>query len=250
MTKTTRRLVLAIVLLGGVGMVWAMNRGPSNGVAVVELFTSEGCSSCPPADRFFADLVKEKQDRVYLLAFHVDYWDTPQWRDAYSKKEFSARQEGYAQAAGSASVYTPQMVVNGTVGFVGRDEEQARREISTALGEKAAVMLKLETKLDNGQVRVDCTTDAAGVGKVLNVALVQRGIERKIGGGENTGRRLKHENVVREFQSVKTTALGTSLTLAMPADAAADQCSVIAYVQDNAMRVVGAGAVELAAAKK
>src|SRR5579859_211704 len=103
MTKTTRRWIIAagIVILGGVGMAWAMyDRSPGNGVAVVELYTSEGCSSCPPADALFARLLKENHERVYLLAFHVDYWDTPQWSDLYSDIRYSQRQQGYAKADG------------------------------------------------------------------------------------------------------------------------------------------------------
>jgi len=114
-----------------VGVAWAMRENnPKDGVAVVELFTSEGCSSCPPADALLGRLVKEGQKRVYLLAFHVDYWDTPQWRDAFSDAKFSGRQQEYAKASGSRDIYTPQMVVNGGNGFVGSDEQVARKEIA------------------------------------------------------------------------------------------------------------------------
>ena len=255
MTRVRHSWIVAavVVLLGGVGVAVAMSmrdRSPGDGVAVVELFTSEGCSSCPPADALLARILKEKRDRVYLLAFHVDYWDTPQWRDGFSDARFSRRQEGYAKASGSGEVYTPQMVVNGGKGFVGSDEEVARREIGAALKRKPTVAVSVAAKVSEGQVVVDCTTDPAGVGKFLNVALVQRGIQRKIGGGENAGRSLSHENVVREFHGTKTTGVTTSVTMKMPADAVADQCSVIAYVQDEAMHVLGANAVDLAPARK
>jgi len=253
MSRTVRRRVaaIAVVLLCGLAMAWAMrDNGGGNGVVVVELFTSEGCSSCPPADALVGKLLKEGRERIYLLAFHVDYWDTPQWRDAFSDPRFSRRQEGYAKISGSRDVYTPQMIVNGSKGFVGSDEEVARREIAAALKHKPEVSVAVSAKAADRQVTVDCTTDSSGVGKFLNVALVQRGIQRKIGGGENSGRSLSRENVVREFQSAKTTGLMTSVRLTLPVGAAAEKCSVIAYVQDDAMHVLGANAVDLAPAGK
>jgi len=216
-----------------------------DGVAVVELFTSEGCSSCPPADTLLATLLKERRDRVYLLAFHVDYWDTPRWKDAFSDANFSGRQQEYAKASGSRDVYTPQMTVNGRGGFVGSDEEVARKEIAAAL-KKSPSVLEVVAKVSEAQVSVNCTMSRAGVGKTLNVALVQRGIERKIGGGENGGRVLRHENVVRAFESVTTVGSPTNVKLAIPPDAVVEKCSVIAYVQDKSMHVLGAGGVDLA----
>jgi hypothetical protein len=253
MSKRARRWLIAVgvVVLGGVGMAWAMrDKSPGDGVAVVELFTSEGCSSCPPADALLGRLVKEGHERVYLLAFHVDYWDTPAWRDAFSDARFSRRQQAYAKASRSREVYTPQMIVNGGEGFVGSDEAVARKEIAAAIRRKAPVPVSVSAKVVDGEVVAECSTDAAGIGKVLNVAIVQRGIQRKIGGGENAGRSLSHQNVVRAFESVKTVEPKSSLKLKLPTDAAVDQCSVIAFVQDDAMHVLGAGAVDLAPVRK
>ena len=253
MSKRAQRwmIVIGVVVLSGVGMAWAMrDKSGGDGVAVVELFTSEGCSSCPPADALLGRLVKEGHERVYLLAFHVDYWDTPAWRDAFSDARFSMRQQGYAKVAGARDVYTPQMIVNGGAGFVGSDEQVARKEIAAAMKRKPGVSVAVSAKVVDGAVVAECTTDAAGVGKILNVALVQRGIQRKIGGGENVGRSLTHENVVRGFESMKTVGAKSSVKVSLPGDAAVDQCSVIAFVQDDAMRVLGAGAVELAPGRK
>jgi len=94
-------------------------------VAVVELFTSEGCSSCPPADRILSRLTAETQRdhrRIYTLSFHVDYWDRLGWRDPYSSSANSDRQRQYAELMKLQSVYTPQMIVNGRIEFVGSDQ--------------------------------------------------------------------------------------------------------------------------------
>src|SRR6476620_3102500 len=113
-----------------------------NGFAVVELFTSEGCSSCPPADAVLARLAADTRDRglaVYPLAFHVDYWDRLGWRDPHSAKAYTDRQYAYAAALGAAGqVYTPQMVVNGTAAFAGSNAREADRQVAAALVRPAA----------------------------------------------------------------------------------------------------------------
>src|SRR5882757_10188754 len=97
-------------------------RPAANGFAVVELFTSEGCSSCPSADALVAAVQKENKDQpVYILAFHVDYWDRLGWKDAFSDAAYSDRQRAYASWLRLSSIYTPQVVVNGRKEFVGSD---------------------------------------------------------------------------------------------------------------------------------
>jgi len=248
MSKPTKRWVLtfAVVIVGGVDAVLAMrDKSPGDGFAVIELFTSEGCSSCPPADALLAKLVKEGQPRVFPLAFHVDYWNTDQWKDVYSDPRFSRRQEGYAKASGTHDVYTPQMIVNGGKGFVGSDEQVARDQINASLKQKPTVNLSLTAKLEDKSLTIDCKVDAPAVGKTLNVALVERGIRRKIAGGENAGRSLAHENVVRAFDTIRLTSPHTTVKLTLPDDAASRECSVIGYVQDDSMRVLGANSVVL-----
>ncbi|MEO6849831.1 MAG: DUF1223 domain-containing protein, partial [Mucilaginibacter sp.] len=106
----------------------------SKGFAVVELFTSEGCSSCPPADAVVAKVQKESANKpVYILAYHVDYWNRLGWKDVFSSPEYSARQNQYAHWLKLSSVYTPQVVVNGRTEFVGSEEGALRGAISTNL---------------------------------------------------------------------------------------------------------------------
>jgi hypothetical protein len=110
------------------------------GFAVLELFTSEGCSSCPPADELLAKIQKEAQGKdIYLLAYHVDYWDRLGWKDVFSNADYSKRQEQYGRWFNSSQIYTPQLIVNGKAEFVGSNEAAIRNAISDQLSTKANV---------------------------------------------------------------------------------------------------------------
>ncbi|MBV8313093.1 MAG: DUF1223 domain-containing protein [Planctomycetaceae bacterium] len=220
--------------------------------AVVELFTSEGCSSCPPADDLLGEIVKDAQkgqQRVYCLSFHVDYWNSLGWRDPYSDPAFSRRQREYARAFKSDQVYTPQMVVNGSTGFVGSDRTRARKQIDAALKQpvRAAVKLSQEQTKDASSVVFAYEVRRAARGSALNVAVVEGGLVSKVKRGENGGRILRHENVV---QALETGLLGEAATgtvqLKLPADLVRKNSLAIAYVQDiDTWAILGATAVEL-----
>jgi hypothetical protein len=222
------------------------------GFAVVELFTSEGCSSCPPADALLAELVQDAREHgrpVYCLAFHVDYWNRLGWNDPYSDAAFSRRQQDYAQAFQSDQVYTPQMIVNGTEEFVGSDRDRSRKSIDAALKRHAKTLLKLsQEKADTDAVIVSYEVSSAPKGAVVNVAVVERGLVSKVPRGENSGRTLRHESVVRAFRTVRLDDSGKgSVELKLPADLARKNSSAIAYIQESAAgAVLGAGAVDLA----
>ena len=180
----------------------------------VELFTSEGCSSCPPADALLARLVKEQPVpgvEIIALGEHVDYWNRLGWRDVYSSAAFSARQGDYARSIGAESVYTPQMVVDGRVEFVGSDERRAREAIATAAQTpKLSIQLtRLENKpaeeLDKVhlQIRIE-RLPAPGVAKDAEIllAVTEDELESNVTSGENAGRLIRHAAVVRKLQSV------------------------------------------------
>jgi hypothetical protein len=221
-------------------------------VAVVELFTSEGCSSCPPADDLLGEIgtdARKRQQRIYCLSFHVDYWNNLGWSDPYSDAAFSRRQQGYAKAFTSDQVYTPQMVVNGSTEFVGSDRTRARKHIDAALKQpiRAAVKISQEHEKDPSAIVFAYEVSPVPRGSVLNVALVERGLVSTVKRGENGGRTLRHENVVRAFQ---TTRLGEAekgtVQLKLPADLVSKNSSAIAYVQDSdTWAVLGATAIEL-----
>ena len=163
---------------------------------VVELFTSEGCSSCPPADAFLAELANRPD--VLALSFHVDYWDRLGWKDPFSSAAATRRQQDYAALLGVGSVYTPQIVVDGHWQAVGSD----RREVDRALAAAShpAMAVPVELKLASGRARVELGAGNAA-GRVLLVGFDRRHSDR-VRGGENDGRTLSHVDVVRGFVAI------------------------------------------------
>lgn len=205
----------------------------SAGPVVVELFTSEGCSSCPPADALLLELA-ERPD-VVALSFHVDYWDDLGWRDPYGSAAFTARQRAYARAIteGRGGVYTPQLVVGGLVGFVGSHRGEARTRIEAALARPPSATVGLTARRGSGRtVDVAYTTSGAPGASVVHLALVQREAESRVARGENRGRTLRHAHVVRAFETRADSAGHAALDIPdglEPADMLA-----VAYVQRGA----------------
>ncbi len=174
---------------------------------VVELFTSQGCSSCPPADALLADLARRKRSGVQVipLSFHVDYWDYLGWKDPFSAAEYSARQRWYAALGGSRSVYTPQMVVDGVDAFVGSKRAAAEAALSKAAGVRKQV--QLEVALDApGSVRYRSRGSATDA--VLYLALVQKRADNPVRSGENARTTAHHVGVVRELSARDYTGSG------------------------------------------
>ena len=215
--------------------------------ALVELFTSEGCSSCPPADRLLARLAAEARDSgepVFTLSFHVDYWNYLGWADPYSDPAFSARQRAYSQALGE-TVYTPQMTVNGRRAFVGSDAARVRRDLGEALRQPASVMLAagVSPVTAEGVLLVSYAVPDLPEDAVVHLAVVERGLSQRVTRGENTGRTLGHENVVRVFETLE--APYGKVTLELPEVLNLANVSLIAYAQDvKTMAVLGATRID------
>jgi hypothetical protein len=235
---------LTVLFVGVAGPpVFAIKPNTFEPVAVVELFTSEGCSSCPPADRLLGEIeadARASQRRIFPLAFHVDYWNSLGWNDPFSSSESSERQRAYGRTMGLESIYTPQMIVNGTDQFVGHRAVEAEASITRALSQRVPVKISLEVqRRSESEWDVVYETMNASEDLVLNVALVQRETHQDVAAGENMGRRLPHFNVVRFF---KTVPIGSgSLTLVVPRDVVSENLTVIGYVQNQvSMRIEGA----------
>lgn len=214
-----------------------------SGVAVVELFTSEGCSSCPPADRFLAELDRKNVPNTYFLAFHVDYWDYLGWRDRYADPAFSKRQRGYVRLLGEPP-YTPQMIVNGKAVLVGSDRARARQAIGEALQTEAPLSLRVKTeKVSGGRVVIAYTVSGPRPDALhLNLGIVESGLNSRVTRGENAGRGLGHARVVRAFKTLTLDARTEGrVALAFPNDLKPENAAIVIYAQDaRAGRVLGA----------
>ncbi|PSQ96673.1 MAG: DUF1223 domain-containing protein [Bacteroidetes bacterium SW_9_63_38] len=216
-------------------------------VAVVELFTSEGCSSCPPADRLLRTIVDESrtQDQpVYALSFHVDYWNRLGWTDPYSDDRYSQRQRQYSHALG-VDTYTPQVVVNGRDAMVGSRSQEVRTAITSALEDPARVQVAIAVDSTTAPLRIGYRLDRPVPDDAdLRLAVVERGLSQDVKRGENAGRTLRHANVVRSFTTVTATRSGTA-EVPLPDTVDRTEASVMAYVQNPSGPILGADRVDL-----
>jgi|SRR5579863_305880 len=201
------------------------------GFALVELFTSEGCSSCPPADEAVGRLNGWKKN-VYVLSFHVDYWNYLGWNDVFSNAEYSSRQQNYGDLFHLSSIYTPQIVVNGRTQFVGSDEAKLRTTIENDLNEipKTELQIKVQPGGKN-QIAVLWTTNPNPELKIF-LALVQNFTKDHIQRGENKGQTLNHYFTVRDFQSLPLNSGSNTAFLNIPVGLQLSDCSVIAFLQN------------------
>ncbi len=219
--------------------------------AVIELFTSEGCSSCPPADQFLTKLTVSahvQKARIFPLAFHVDYWNYLGWVDRYSDSEFSLRQRIYAKILKEDNVYTPQMIINGIKEFPGYRSDMALELINKALNKpaKVGILLSPEIHKDQKMIAVRYEVWGASPDAILNLAFVQRGIINEIKAGENKGLTLQHNNIVRAFKIVKLDHSQGKVSFKSKEPLHSEFASIIAYVQDPAtMEILGAENTDL-----
>jgi len=244
------RTLLPAALLLLAPFASARAQQPQGGVAVVELFTSEGCSSCPPAEALLNEIDRAAHDdaqEVYALAFHVDYWNSLGWIDRFSTRAFSERQARYGRALEGGRVYTPQMVVNGETAFVGSDRARARDTIARALRTRPGVPVSARAARDGQRVVVDVALGAVPRGSVVQVALVAHDVTSAVTSGENRGRTLVHRGVVRALATRPAVGGRVGAELALPRDVDVTRLEVVAFVQDEAsLRVLGAGRARVA----
>ena len=200
---------------------------PANKIAVVELFTSEGCSSCPPADLLLKKIAAESKD-VYVLSYHVDYWNYLGWKDPFSQPAFTDRQRQYAKRFNLESIYTPQVVVNGSEEFVGSDEQRLR---SSILRSGSLPSIKLSTDRNNAAtIRLTyqlTTTEPVQV----HVAFVQPQAVNVIRRGENSGRTLHHVNVVRQLKTFDSKSANNPVEVNVPLSLQDKEFTLLLFTQ-------------------
>ena len=180
---------------------------------VVELFTSQGCSSCPPADAFLSEL--SQRDDVIALALHVDYWDYIGWKDSFAQPAFTARQKAYAKSGGRRSVYTPQMIVGGQDHVIGTHEQDAAELIQKHAAVETGVNLSV-TRDAGGQFTIRADAQPGVAGPII-IQLVKYDPLRTVDitRGENKGRTVDYSNVVTEWSIVGEWAVSEPLVLTL-----------------------------------
>jgi hypothetical protein len=201
---------------------------------VIELFTSQGCSSCPPADALLNKLARDGAAAgrpIAPLAFHVDYWDDLGWADPYASPAWSERQRQYAHALGDDRVYTPELVVGGRTGMVGSDQSRAHKAIAAAPTQQK---LQASASWTTTSLTVEVTAPADA--DVL-VAIYQDSTRTKVPRGENAGETLASDRVVRRLERVA--AAGKTGKLTLPLDEHWGTVGAVAFAQKSDRSIVG-----------
>ena len=214
---------------------------PDGHVVVVELFTSQGCSTCPPADRLLSSLGAQDGDRVVPLAFHVDIWNSTGWTDPFSRADWTKRQTAYARRFGAATIYTPQAVVDGGAELVGSDAKALNAAIAEAAARPAG-RLALELRRAGSQVHVTVDVQLPdGLRKDsldLMLAVFETGLVTDVGRGEHGGRQLHDDYVVRSLSRAARLAAGgpartrTEASIALDPGWKQEHLGVAAFLQD------------------
>ena len=225
------------IWLGVAGLAMADDQG--QGSVVVELYTSQGCSSCPPADEILAGLA-DRGD-VIALALHVDYWDYIGWKDVFGSPQFTERQRAYARAAGARTIYTPQMIVDGMEHLVG-----ARPAELTALIKRYEAMPE-QAVLDVARKGGTLAISARTIGRLPRGAVVQLVRYKpeetvEISSGENAGREISYRNIVTEWHSLGT--WDGSAPLSMDVSVSDSQPIVVILQEPGPGRIIAATALK------
>jgi len=243
--------LLAFVLLTGTAFTYFKSVEADKGFALIELFTSEGCSSCPPADALVAKIGRETVNRpVFILSFHVDYWNRLGWKDLYSKAEYSARQKRYTGWMHLSSAYTPQIVVNGKTELIGSNEKALRRAITAGLTNTSTVNLTFkQVNLSRQKLQLQYEVSNATDNYALNVAFLQNNAQTQVKAGENAGKVLPHTNVVRELKTIPLNGhqIGTA-AIPLPSNFNLKDGRVVSFIQDMSTgKIMAAKEIQLSA---
>jgi hypothetical protein len=222
MTRTITLLLSVCLALSGASAT--VGERPT----VVELFTSEGCSSCPPADALLAELANRPD--VLALSFHVDYWDGLGWKDPFSSRAATQRQERYKTLLNLATVYTPQIVVEGRWDAVGSDRGEVQRALDMARRDHANIPIALTVDQGKAQIKLS-VVDNSVPASVLLIGFDRRHVDN-VKGGENGGRTLAHADVVRGVEEI-----GSAREIVTPIPWQCDRVAAIVQARDG--RILG-----------
>lgn len=232
----TRTLLLMLAMMTAGVSLAATGDAPPRPV-VVELFTSEGCSSCPPADALLRKLDTQPIPGVQsiVLEEHVDYWDDQGWKDPFSSHQITVRQSDYAEQLHVQAPYTPQMVIDGGTELLGSDAQKATQVLGS-LRSKSAVSIRItSTKVENGQLRAHIETSQVPVNAELVIAVALDRAQSDVRRGENGGRHLEHVAVLQKLHAEGKVRRGQSLSkdVMLPLTQSGKSYRVVAFLQDS-----------------
>lgn len=251
--KTHSKVIAAFtVIFGLIAISFSSTDDPiktlKDSTAVVQLFTSQGCSSCPSADKL---LEKVKNDRslenVYVLSYHVDYWNRLGWEDPFSSKKNTDLQSKYGSKFGKNKVYTPQAVVNGDVEFVGSNDAELSSSINKALSNTAENTVEFSDMImKEKEIRVFYQVNGDVTDRQLVVNLVIDRRSTKIGKGENDGKTLDNVNIVVQDFALPLMKTEGIVVINIPEIVkSSDKLSVVGFIQKENMEITGASAISV-----
>jgi hypothetical protein len=218
--------------------------------ALVELFTSEGCSSCPPADELLSsvknDAVKSGQN-IITLSYHVDYWNKGGWKDPFSKNQFTLRQENYSRIMPDKEMYTPEAIVNGQYSFTGSNKVKMKENIEKALNNKPENTLLITIdSTSNDSVFISYEYPVHSKDLSLRFALTEDGLSNNIKAGENSGKTLNHDSVVRNFTTIDSPPTKGNIKMPWKVFTGNGSKHLVAFVQKKiTMNVLAATSVDI-----
>lgn len=204
------------------------------GFVVMELFTSQGCSSCPLADEILGKYAQQDDDHIIPLAFHVDYWNRLGWTDSFSRPAFTQRQDQYASRFGLESIYTPQLVLNGQQELLGSDKDKISGLVKRSMNETHTAGIHIiQTRINGNKVIIQYILDALMPHCSINAVLVQKKAMTQIKAGENRGMKLINYNVVRDLVSAPSVGVSGTCKLQLPPGNMPADYEIVLFVQEE-----------------
>jgi hypothetical protein len=210
----------------------------------MELFTSQGCSSCPPADALLAEYVASENKNIIPLSFHVDYWNRLGWTDPFSSSAYSERQVWYSRHLPKGSVYTPQMIINGNREALGNNRNDVNVIVKKELDGTSSENISVENIVINkNSISFHYTALNPGKDEILNIAIIQKEVTTHIKAGENEGKTIINRNIVRAFNTQSLTSEGSG-EITVPATFKTAGHALVLYTQNRKDLMVSAAVMK------
>ncbi len=234
-----------LILLTSIFSIVTYAQQNNESTIVLELFTSQGCSSCPPADKLLDEIkAKYENKNVFVLSYHVDYWNRLGWKDPFSSDLYSDYQRDYAEKFNSRSIYTPQLVVNGSEHFTGSNRYKAEAALDKYAKSKTTNTIAInEVKKEGTTIFLDYQIQGDDFNTVTFALVVSERIT-KVSRGENRNRTLKNGNIVAKRMVTKDQSGEVKITIPDWVSEN-DQLSVIGYTQDTFLKTTGATEIKI-----